>query len=64
MISNNKEENHTDIVCSYEENQKRISFCITCENNVLDVIQKCSQCNCSISMLTTMNFKTCPIGKW
>ena len=58
------EEKSDDIYCTEEEKEKRISFCITCENNVLDVIPKCSQCNCSISMLTTMNFKTCPIGKW
>lgn len=58
------EENINDISCDENETQKRVLFCMTCENNVLDVIPKCSQCNCSISMLTTMSFKTCPIGKW
>jgi hypothetical protein len=46
------------------ETQKRVSICISCEKNILDVIPKCSECNCSISILTTLNFKTCPIGKW
>jgi hypothetical protein len=58
------EENADNIICNREETQKRISFCIPCEKNTLDVIPKCSECNCSISMLTTLNFKTCPIGKW
>jgi len=53
-----------NIYCTEEETTNRISFCMPCENNVLNVISECSQCNCSISMLTTLNFKTCPIGKW
>lgn len=64
MEINMTEEKNDDIYCTKEETEKRISFCITCENNILDVIPKCSQCMCSISILTTMNFKTCPIGKW
>lgn len=46
--------------------QARLELCLSCENldnNVQD-IPKCLQCDCSISMLTTINFKTCPIGKW
>ncbi len=50
--------------CDKEETIRRVSFCIICENNILDVIPKCSQCNCSLSMVTTLSFKTCPIGKW
>jgi hypothetical protein len=53
-----------DITVIKEETEKRISFCVNCEHNILDVIPKCDECNCSISMLTTLNFKTCPIGKW
>lgn len=53
-----------DIIVSSEETSKRINFCATCENNVLEVIPKCNQCDCSISMLTTLSFKSCPIGKW
>ena len=53
-----------DLNCTKEEQEKRISFCVQCEFNVLDVMPQCSQCNCSISMLTTMNFKSCPIEKW
>jgi hypothetical protein len=53
-----------DLIITQEETQKRISFCVNCEQNVLDIINKCDQCNCSISMVTTLSFKTCPIGKW
>jgi len=52
------------IYCDTQETEKRVSICISCEKNILDVIPKCSECNCSISMLTTLKFKTCPIGKW
>ena len=53
-----------DIIVSSDETSNRISFCATCENNTLNVIPKCNQCDCSISMLTTLSFKSCPIGKW
>lgn len=53
-----------DMIVTKDETEKRISFCITCENNVLDIIPKCKECDCSISMLTTLNFKSCPIDKW
>jgi hypothetical protein len=53
-----------NINCTPEQTTQRLEFCMPCENNVLDVIPKCNQCNCSISMLVTLNFKTCPIGKW
>ena len=57
--------NETDtIYCNEEEKTRRISFCISCDKNNLDVIPKCSECDCSISILTTLNFKVCPIGKW
>jgi hypothetical protein len=53
-----------DILVSQEETTRRLSFCMTCESNVLDVIPKCKECNCSLSMVTTLNFKTCPLEKW
>ena len=53
-----------DLLCSQEETTRRVEQCIMCENNVLDEIPKCKQCDCSISMLTALSFKTCPIGKW
>lgn len=53
-----------ELYCEDEEKNKRISNCLSCEKNVLDIIPKCTECNCSISMLTTLTFKTCPIGKW
>ena len=54
-----------DIInCTPEETTKRLSFCMTCESNVLDVIPKCKECDCSLSMIATLNFKTCPLEKW
>ncbi len=44
----------------------RLEHCLSCEhlNRELQDIPKCNQCDCSISMLTTITFKVCPIGKW
>ena len=53
-----------DLTTSPEEVTKRLSFCMPCENNILDIIPKCNQCDCPISSLASMNFKSCPIGKW
>ena len=53
-----------DTLVTKEETEKRISFCIECEHNILDAIPKCNQCDCSISLLTTLSFKSCPIEKW
>lgn len=49
---------------SQEEIDNRVSFCMVCENNVLIEVPKCLQCNCTISVITTLPLKTCPIGKW
>jgi hypothetical protein len=58
-------ENQSDnIMTTQEEVDHRMSFCGTCEYNILDVIPKCSQCNCPLSSLMLMSFKSCPIGKW
>lgn len=53
-----------NITTTTEEVDKRISFCGTCEHNILDVIPKCNQCGCPMSSLISMSFKSCPIGKW
>lgn len=53
-----------DINTDPVEKEKRISFCSTCEKNVLDILPKCSECDCSLSMLTSFKFKSCPIAKW
>jgi|688.fasta_scaffold1346595_2 hypothetical protein len=53
-----------DLTTPPEEVTIRLSFCMPCENNVLDVISKCKQCDCPISSLASMSFKSCPIGKW
>jgi hypothetical protein len=54
----------TGLTCTQEETFKRIEFCGPCDHNVLDVFPKCNQCDCPISSLASMNFKSCPIGKW
>jgi hypothetical protein len=56
--------NIQELTCSREETLARIEICGSCDNNLLDDIPKCNQCNCPISSLTSMSFKTCPIGKW
>ena len=54
-----------DLIVSLEETTERLSHCVSCEHNkIVDDIPKCDQCNCSISMLTTLNFKKCILGKW
>lgn len=56
--------NMEELMCTQEETTRRVEFCINCEHKILDVIPKCEKCDCSISIVTTLNFKTCPIGKW
>ena len=53
-----------NINCTPEQTTQRLEFCMPCENNILDIIPKCKQCDCPISSLASMSFKTCPIGKW
>ena len=53
-----------ELMCNKEEISRRVLLCSECEHNILDVIPKSEKCDCSISMVTTLNFKTCPIGKW
>jgi len=52
------------LLVSQDVTHSRLEHCMSCENNILDVIPKCNQCDCSISMLTTLSFKTCPVEKW
>ena len=46
--------------------QQRLTICNTCEHRVLDTnnIPTCNLCGCNITMMATINFKTCPIGLW
>ena len=60
----NNVDNLDDLTTPPDEVTHRLSFCMPCEHNVLDVFPKCNQCNCPISSLASMSFKTCPIGKW
>lgn len=59
-------EEYKDITCTREETLRRIGFCCgPCEHNILkDNIPICEKCSCSISLITTVTFKSCPIGKW
>lgn len=54
----------TDLTCTPEETTRRLQFCMPCENNVLEVFPKCNQCDCPLTSLASMSFKSCPIGKW
>lgn len=68
-IPNNTEEETLpvqDILVTPDITNDRLSHCLSCENlnNDTTDIPKCRVCDCSISMLTTISFKTCPIGKW
>ena len=54
----------TGLTSTQEETSRRLEFCGPCENNIMDIFPKCKQCDCPISSLASMSFKTCPIGKW
>ena len=54
----------TGLTSTQEETLRRLKFCGLCENNIMDIFPKCKQCDCPISSLASMSFKTCPIGKW
>lgn len=55
-----------EVVCTFEESDTRLSLCKSCENFFVDHDQhtKCKGCGCNISMMITMKFKNCPLGKW
>ena len=54
-----------DLIVSQEETDNRLSFCISCDHNqIINDVPSCDQCNCTISMVTTLSFKKCTIGKW
>jgi hypothetical protein len=55
-----------NITCTAEESHDRITVCKECPKFVVneDWTTKCGECDCSISMMITFKFKTCPIGSW
>jgi hypothetical protein len=53
-----------DVNCTKEETERRINFCVECDKLDETDAPKCTECNCTISMMTSFRFKTCPIGKW
>ena len=56
----------SDILCSSEESQLRLSHCKSCENFFIDTDNhtKCRGSGCNISLMITYRFKQCPVGKW
>lgn len=54
------------LLVTQDVTHSRLEQCMSCEhlNDDTQDIPKCNQCDCSISMLTTISFKVCPIGKW
>ena len=54
------------VIVSAEETQRRLTICMSCDRFGSDEqrLGVCLECNCSIPMMTTLSFKTCPIGKW
>ena len=54
----------TGLTCTQAVTLHRLTFCGPCEHNTMDVFPKCTHCDCPISSLASMNFKSCPIGKW
>lgn len=48
--------------------EKRFSICSTCEFNkkTLLGVETCSKCGCPLSkkVFTSLDYTTCPIGKW
>jgi hypothetical protein len=63
-VLNEQQLQNENLLVTADVTHSRLKYCLTCENNVLDVIPKCNQCDCSISLLTTLSFKTCPVEKW
>lgn len=48
-----------------EQIQERLTQCNICDKNKSNNnIPTCTECNCTIGILVSMNFKSCPIGKW
>lgn len=55
------------IVCRQQESETRLDNCKNCINFYTDQINEQTRCKISeenISLLVTMAFKQCPIGKW
>ena len=54
------------VMVSARETERRLNFCTSCDSFGSDNQRPgvCLECNCSIPMMTTLSFKTCPIGKW
>lgn len=54
------------VIVSSDETQRRLDFCTSCDSFGSDDHRPgvCLECNCSIPMMTTLSFKTCPISKW
>lgn len=54
------------IECSSEQKLARLELCKSCVNFSFDTTGHtiCSGTGCNISLMTTYNFKQCPMEKW
>ena len=54
------------VECTPEESALRLDLCKNCVNFVFDEDNNtiCSGTGCNISLMTTYNFKSCPLEKW
>jgi hypothetical protein len=56
----------SDILCSQQASEQRLSMCKNCENFFIDIDShtKCRGSGCNISLMITYKFKHCPLEKW
>lgn len=55
-----------NIECTELEHTSRLNYCKNCIAFKIkdDFLTECSECGCSISLMTTFKFKICPKGNW
>ena len=46
------------------EQDKRISICIVCQNNIPEPVPHCQLCGIPVSKLTSEQQEVCPLNKW
>lgn len=58
--------NPDNVYSTDEQRQYRLDICKKCEKFLVSEEKKteCIECGCSISLLTTFSFKSCPLEKW
>lgn len=58
--------NPDNVYCTEEEKNLRLDVCKVCDKFTFseEKTTECTECGCSISLLTTFTFKSCPLEKW